>query len=237
MSDIYKGKNLNTDTHKYCPKCDSLKQRIEYNKNKKRNDGLDSYCKICSYEYRINRLRANEQAKKRHSEAARRYRKNNPEKTLLTYKLYRERNKEKIAEKRKSKQRRDYNRDYMRNLRSDPVFKLKSNISRQINHILKRNCGSKRGQTILDKLGYSIQQLKQHLESQFDSNMTWDNYGIYWHVDHIIPHSSFKYSDMDDDEFRRCWCLSNLRPLEAIENIKKSNKMPENKHDDRSPGT
>jgi hypothetical protein len=61
--------------------------------------------------------------------------------------------------------------------------------------------------------------------------MNWDNYGKYeegklkWHIDHIIPHSSFEYTSMNDESFKKCWSLENLRPLEAVENIKKSNKM------------
>jgi 5-methylcytosine-specific restriction endonuclease McrA len=66
--------------------------------------------------------------------------------------------------------------------------------------------------------------LIQHLESLFTSEMTWENYGTYWHVDHIKPQSLFVYTSMTDDEFKKCWSLSNLQPLEAKENIRKSNK-------------
>jgi hypothetical protein len=61
--------------------------------------------------------------------------------------------------------------------------------------------------------------------------MTWENHGIYdskrdtWQIDHIIPHSSFHYETMDCDEFRKCWVLENLKPLKAIDNIIKSNKI------------
>ena len=63
-----------------------------------------------------------------------------------------------------------------------------------------------------------------HLEKQFLSGMTWDNYGD-WHIDHIIPKSSFKYASFEDPEFRECWSLSNLRPLWGKENIQKSDKI------------
>jgi 5-methylcytosine-specific restriction endonuclease McrA len=60
--------------------------------------------------------------------------------------------------------------------------------------------------------------------------MTWDNYGRYekgkekWQIDHIIPQSKLLYDSMDHSNFRKCWALENLRPLEVVENIRKSNK-------------
>ena len=54
--------------------------------------------------------------------------------------------------------------------------------------------------------------------------MSWDNYGE-WHIDHILPDSSFYYVSTEDDEFKKCWALSNLQPLWAIDNLKKSNKI------------
>jgi 5-methylcytosine-specific restriction endonuclease McrA len=43
-------------------------------------------------------------------------------------------------------------------------------------------------------------------------------------IDHIIPHSTFKYISMDDDSFTRCWALENLRPLSSKQNNLKGNK-------------
>jgi hypothetical protein len=73
-------------------------------------------------------------------------------------------------------------------------------------------------------LGYTKEDLFRHLERQFKPGMTWENYGSYWHIDHIIPASSFSYESVDDPEFHACWAITNLRPLEKIKNIQKSNK-------------
>ena len=54
--------------------------------------------------------------------------------------------------------------------------------------------------------------------------MSWNNYGK-WHVDHIIPISSFKFESIHDVEFKKCWSLDNLQPLWGSENIIKSNKL------------
>jgi len=74
-------------------------------------------------------------------------------------------------------------------------------------------------------LPYTQEQLKEHLENQFDSKMTWDNYGTYWHIDHIYPQSLLPYDSLEHPNFQKCWALENLRPLEAKANIKKGNKV------------
>jgi len=64
-----------------------------------------------------------------------------------------------------------------------------------------------------------------HLESMFVDGMSWENYGGGWHVDHILPLSSFEYETTDDDSFKTAWALSNLQPLWASENISKGNRL------------
>jgi hypothetical protein len=136
---------------------------------------------------------------KRRREYAKRYRQDNKDKILLKNKLY------------KKRRRSD-----------DPSFRLANNCSRMINLALN---GNKNNYSIWDFLPYTVSELKSHLEFQFDECMSWDNYGSYWHLDHITPQSSFFYTSMKDDDFLKCWSLTNLRPLEAIENIKKSNRL------------
>jgi len=66
--------------------------------------------------------------------------------------------------------------------------------------------------------GYNSLELRAHLESQFTSNMSWDNYGTYWVVDHIIPRCVF--DQRNKVEVAMCWALPNLQPLERHENEK-----------------
>ena len=54
--------------------------------------------------------------------------------------------------------------------------------------------------------------------------MTWDNYGE-WHVDHIIPMSSFEFESVEDREFKICWSLKNLQPLWGLDNLIKGSKL------------
>ena len=80
-------------------------------------------------------------------------------------------------------------------------------------------------------LGYTKNELLDHLESQFKPWMTWANNGRpqhvdkpAWQLDHIKPKSSFNYTSITDEEFQECWALENLRPLEARLNLIKSDK-------------
>lgn len=45
-----------------------------------------------------------------------------------------------------------------------------------------------------------------------------------WQLGDIIPQSIFPYITMDCEEFRKCWDLSNLRPLSAKQNILDGNR-------------
>ena len=52
--------------------------------------------------------------------------------------------------------------------------------------------------------------------------MSWSNRGE-WHIDHIIPCSSFNL--LDEKEQEKCFHYTNLQPLWAAENLSKSNKI------------
>jgi hypothetical protein len=63
--------------------------------------------------------------------------------------------------------------------------------------------------------------------------MNWNNQGMYnsdtwndndpatwtWQLDHIIPQSDLPYTSMEDENFKKCWTLENLRPLSAKQNL------------------
>ena len=71
---------------------------------------------------------------------------------------------------------------------SDPHFKLIRTMHNQLLKGLKYHNLTKKNRTFV-LLGYSAQDLKIHLEKQFTSEMSWSNYGSYWHIDHKIPKS------------------------------------------------
>lgn len=73
-------------------------------------------------------------------------------------------------------------------------------------------------------VGYTVADLRVHLERQFTRGMTWKRFTAgEIHIDHIIPRSAFDLSDIE--QVRRCWCLSNLRPLWRKHNQTKSARI------------
>lgn len=116
---------------------------------------------------------------------------------------------------------------------TDPKFKLRIIVSGAILSGLKQRDSSKNKISCFEYLLFTVKQLKRHLESQFEPWMNWSNHGIYkkdkwddndkhtwtWHIDHIVPHSTFNYTSMQDEEFKKCWNLENLRPYSAKQNI------------------
>ena len=75
-----------------------------------------------------------------------------------------------------------------------------------------------------DRLGYTHEQLKHHIESQFKEGMSWDNRSE-WHIDHIKPIKAFLDEGITDPTIINA--LSNLQPLWAHENLSKSAKWCE----------
>ena len=76
----------------------------------------------------------------------------------------------------------------------------------------------------LDKyLGCSFEFFEVWIQFQFDQNMNWFNQGSYWHIDHVLPVSSFDFTI--EQNIYICTTWINLRPLEAKENLSKHNKI------------
>ena len=216
---------------KKCYKCGIEKDESEFYKDKRNKDGLCYQCKECRNQYdkaRYARPEIKEKAKQYRSkpeikERIKEYdaKPENKERKKQIDKQYKSRPEIKERKNQRAKER----------YQIDSCHKLRKCISALIRNGLKKNYGSKHGSSILSKLPYTMQELKQHIESLFESWMSWKNHGPYdpnrktWQIDHINPHSCFHYENMDCEEFRKCWSLSNLRPLESLANIKKGNKI------------
>jgi hypothetical protein len=122
--------------------------------------------------------------------------------------------------------------------KNDKEYNIRCVISTSIYKALKKTGGSKCNSSIIAHLPYSIQELKTHLELQFKKWMNWDNWGRYdiltwddndsntwtWNIDHIKPQSSFKFTSLKDEEFKKCWSLDNLRPYSSKKNIAKGSR-------------
>ena len=132
-------------------------------------------------------------------------------------KKYREENKEYIKEYRKANNFKLNN--YIKNRRlNDDLFRIKTNIQSLIRKSFTY-VNKKKNTKTLTILGCSYEEFKIHLESKFESWMTWDNQGnpkdgVYelnktWDVDHVIPLSSAK----TEEDIIRLNHYTNLQPL------------------------
>lgn len=76
------------------------------------------------------------------------------------------------------------------------------------------------GRGIEGAIGYSMEQLRAHMERQFGKGMSWEKFrqGLI-HIDHIRPLNTFDHTN--PEEARAAWALSNLRPLWADENLRR----------------
>ena len=142
----------------------------------------------------------------------------NKEKYTANVKKWRENNKEQTRAYQKNKRK------------TDPLYRLKSNLKTTILMALKKSNYPKRSHTE-QILGCSYQFLKEYLESKFESWMNWENKGnwngyptcinTHWDIDHIIPLSSAK----DEFELLKLCHYTNLQPLCSYHNryIKRNN--------------
>lgn len=96
-----------------------------------------------------------------------------------------------------------------------PVQKISRELARDMRRSLKND--PRAGKIWLDWVDFNVEELKLHLESQFQQGMTWDNHGE-WHIDHVKPIGSFDFASVNGDGFKECWSLDNLRPLWAKDN-------------------
>lgn len=112
---------------------------------------------------------------------------------------------------------REHKRKQHRKQRQRPINRIISNVRKRLRDVMKGK------RNALNVVGCTRKQLQQHLQSQFTKDMHWNNYGTYWHVDHIVPVSHF---DLNNPEHRKLvHHYTNLRPMEAMANMVRGNKI------------
>lgn len=115
-------------------------------------------------------------------------------------------------------------KEYAQKANSCLQFKTYGTGNQLLSHYLKKGYVGKQSNTklFLNRYGYSPQTFLNHIKNQFNSKMTFENYGIYWELDHIKSFRLFKFESFEDCDFKKCYALSNLRPLSVVENRKRS---------------
>jgi|SRR5579864_1663853 len=97
----------------------------------------------------------------------------------------------------------------------------KNYIGSSLSRLIAHRC--KRSKVIEPYLGCSFLEFKQHIDSQFQPGMSWDNYGRgvgKWEIDHILGCNNFDLSKEIDR--LKCFNYTNLRPFWSSANRQKS---------------
>ncbi len=218
---------------KKCHKCQTFKTLESFCKNKRYKDGKNDKCKECKKTYqnkKYNKLyrENNKEQKTKYSNSYYLKNKDKIKKYMVSYNLKNSERKKSYASKywveNENKiqgymkewrlKNPTYNKDYMKEkYHNDINFKLKSNLRSRFYNAMNSN--SKKS-SVLKLLGCSIEDLKLHLKSKFYGEMTMDNHGSYWEIDHILPCASFNLKNIDEQE--KCFHYINLQPLTQLEN-------------------
>jgi hypothetical protein len=186
---------LNKNTiYKKCPLCKKIKEKKCFYKDKHKNYGISTYCKSCDH------IREMEKERSKNRQVGTKPRYKNEEDKIVRQRITR----------RKYRNKR---------LKNDIDFKLKERLRYKVWRTTRKYKNNK----FSELLGCNISYFKKHIESNFNLNMSWDNYGEYWEIDHIIPISIFNLKK--ESEQKKCWNYRNLRPLEKNKNREKYNKI------------
>jgi len=195
---------------KHCKKCKQDKLLKDFSKRRSSKDGLDTYCKLCKKAMTDAWSKANK-------EKLTLIKKNSDANWYIKNKLKKINNNKKWKQINKEKNREWYREYKKKREKNDPQFKLCNRLRTRLWYALKKQ---KPKYGLLDLLGCSSLELKNHLESKFQLGMSWENYGK-WEIDHILPLSRFNLTD--EDEIRKACHYTNLQPLWWQDNLRKFN--------------
>ena len=191
-------------TMKICKRCNAEKPLNEFYFKKDEKDEKHRYCKLCLKQKNDSWY---QNAKHQRTDY---------------YKTYREQNKEYFNKYSYTHYhtKKELYREWSRNkYLTDNVYRTKKLVTVRIHEALHTYQVLKKDRTI-EYLGCTISEYCDYLESKFDSNMTWENQGTYWHIDHIRPIASFDLTD--EEQLYQCFHYTNTQPMEKTENRLKS---------------
>lgn len=177
------------ENKKYCGKCKLDKSFEEFGKCKHGKFGLNSHCKSCRKEYDML----------------------NRDKLLIYHKLKRENELEKFIaydKKYKSENKDKINKYNRKRWKNDLNHKIKGILRVRLHSILKEN---KKIDSAYKLIGCNLDYFIFYLESLFLPEFNWENHGIVWELDHIIPCSRFNLSILEEQQ--KCFHFSNYQPL------------------------
>lgn len=214
--------------------CSLQCSRAVKNRSRRKSTPVKKKCQVCEAQFTTNvsaKVFCSTSCKKRSGylrgiEAqrarCRSYRAMNVEYHRERAKAWREDNRLRVSEYNSGYSKRPKAIESRRNryeaIADDPVWVMSNRIRSRVAGLIERSAAKSSG--TFDMLGYTPQELAAHLERQFVKGMGWHNRDK-WHIDHIVPISTAKTIE-DVIALNQ---LSNLRPLWAQDNLRKSDKL------------
>lgn len=191
---------------KICKRCNEEKDISDFPYGK-------SYCKPCQNWF------------------CREYKRKNREKISAYNKQYKAQHKEDISaynsrynkENRNDIQKRQ-TKQHKERRSNDENYKIACRIRGVLNKFINNNIKT------MKYLGCDKLFFLNWLEYNFDENMSHDNHGKYWSLDHIIPVSYFDLTK--EEQIYQCFNWSNIRPIIAINNQKRVNYLEKKEYED-----
>ena len=228
-------------TEKKCPKCGEIKKLEMFSCDKSTKSGHRNICKECdkikTQAWRVKNPEKKKAAdskwscehpEKKRASSSKWYYKHPAESREKTLRWHRD-NPEKAREKasrwyyKNHAKVKETAKKYNAKILGTERGKLNNNMRSRIGTSLKNHSKSRQHWESL--VGYTVDQLKKHLEKQFTPEMSWENYGKVWEIDHKIPIAVFNYERPNDIDFRICWSINNLQPLTTFKNRSKQDKI------------
>lgn len=233
-SQFNKNKRAKDGLDYWCKICCNERNKKNYKKDRdKKLNKNKEYNRIHRQERKKYSRDYQQNNKEKRSKSIALYYQNNKEK-IKNYHLY---NKEKIKEYQKKyyqshkKERAEYlkNNKEEINIKANKYQKEKkeNNLNYRIifnmrNRLNKFYTGKRKGH-MSDYINCSYEDLKKHILSQLTGEMTEENYGLIWEIDHILPCSSFDLTK--EENIHKCFHYTNLQPLLISENRSKNAKL------------
>lgn len=198
---------------KLCNICKEEKNLHMFPKNKRQKDGHHYVCKLCR------KLYNNEN----HTQI-KQYRDNNKEKLYHQIKKWKDNNQERVKElskihnskkskeeiKQNNQNQKLYKAEWSKNkYKNDINYRLSQLLRIRLTDALKNKSNKTKSSMML--LGCNINEFRLYLESLFLPEMTWENHGEIWEIDHILPCVSFNLEDIEEQ--KKCFHYTNLQPL------------------------
>jgi len=172
-------------------------------------------CLVCQEKYY-------QENKKFISERMKQYREENKEHLAKYNKQYRQENKEYYSERKKQyyqENKPKINEYYRNRYATDVDFRASELVRSMFKRVIKATKLGKTDSTF-EALDYSVEDFMLDMESKMFEDMTWQNHGELWHIDHAYPVTRYISEGITDPAVINA--LDNLIPMYFEHNLEKS---------------